>query len=1156
MNKDIARKAHEVFSNQLLEDFIDEITGRNINRVVVMKLSDGPEEKFFVGKLLSINDDTSSNKSYSSKTYIQSMGVDFFIDESEINNAKLRIFPMGDFYYRVYPSLEEQRAYVMNKVYENTGLKFDNYDDLLTAYRANQTEFINTEIKLVPVFKKMPINNGDFFLEVEPSKIIDFTEGYGLIDEDSDINKLFQDHIDTLVDEISKQDDFYKYEVKEKISIPDLVDETSLKSFIINNSKTILINQHWELYIDISFKKMMDKYHVVSTLINKSKNGYNNSAKKTSNKITIETLFNSKLDIKLENAKYSKIEMDFFLDDYKYDRTQFAVGTNCSVEVKNEMIYTNHLPIFTQYRFVTNDNLAVKFDDLIGDPIATLKKISSQMDIEMKKWKQYKDKINGNLTEKGLISIQKEINDFELEIKRFNNGIEIINNYPIIKESFILMNKAFKNSNGDKYDTWRLFQIVFIVSIVPDIAACDENVLTDYEKKNTTLNNMSLLYFPTGGGKTEAFLGVLVFNLFFDRFRGKNAGVTSILRYTLRLLSVQQVQRLANILAAAELLRRGNSDISSSEEFSLGYFVGDSNTPNSITKKDAETKKDVEHYMKMSQYELDEDKIIDICPFCKKESVHIRFNSINHRLEHYCNNQSCCSGEKLPIYIVDNEIYRYMPSAIISTVDKLAIMGNNRNFRALITGADKKCPLHGYTTTERCIESTNANCKVEINDFEDVEMYDPAPTLLIQDELHLINESLGAYASHYESFLHDFITKTSNRGVKVIGATATISGYDMQVYHLYKKDPIRFPSASIYVDKNFYARTDTNDIQRKILGFSPYGKAIENSVVYSMKYMRTAVYKYLSNPQKVLEIPNIGISTEDEAKEILEDYWIFLEYNNVKRDSNNVEGALETPINIELTAEKVPTFIPEKMTGDETFQNVRTVLARVENTKNVFEDLNLIIATSMISHGVDADRFNVMFFYGMPGNIAEYIQAYSRTGRKYSSVVIDIMRPSRETDQSYLKNFVKMHEFKDILVDAVPINRWATKAIDHTIPGLFVATLLNYYDFKLQTSNGSLFYMCNIKKAINNNLIEKDKIKDSLYESYGIISDGYEDSLGAQYKEKIENFVDVIFEKIVDRTWREKAPDRESIFDGFKLMGYRIMNSMRDTDKQLIIELE
>ena len=193
-----------------------------------------------------------------------------------------------------------------------------------------------------------------------------------------------------------------------------------------------------------------------------------------------------------------------------------------------------------------------------------------------------------------------------------------------------------------------------------------------------------------------------------------------------------------------------------------------------------------------------------------------------------------------------------------------------------------------------------------------------------------------------------------------------------------------------------------------------------------------------------------------------------------------MEGALETPINVELRKTGITPFSTRKMTGDETFQDVREVLSQVETNEDVFNGVNLIVATSMISHGVDADRFNIMFFYGMPGNTAEYIQAYSRTGRRHSSIVIDIIRPSRETDQSYLKNFVNFHEFKDIMVESVPINRWATKAIDCTLPGIFTGLLLTKYNPELQFAHSSLFFMNNIKDAIIAGRLDPNTVRNEL----------------------------------------------------------------------------
>lgn len=1003
---DKLEKSRQLLSTAILQNFVGRITGAGLDRIV----GNNPENVLLVGKLMSTNDADGQNTN-SSKTFIESIGVDFYVAEKEMDNAVIKLFPQGDFYYRAVPTIEEQRTAMIREINESRDEnEFKSFEDVVDAYKTNPASFSNYQIRLVPVYKKISLR------------------------ENAQVS----------------------------FRLKDIIDESGECGFVGESHR---INGEVESYLQ-----------GVQANINNDK--------------------------------------------------------------------TNHLPLYEQYRLITNDSLAVKFLDLVDDPIVTLEGILAKMRKELEVWKQYKKQKTPELTEKGKEKLSKEIQGFEDEILNFASGIYVLKSYPIVRKSFVQMNKAFAETSK-KYSTWRLFQIVFIVSMIPDIAACDRDLMPDDEKAKTHLSDMALLYFPTGGGKTEAFLGVLVFNLFFDRHRGKSCGVTSILRYPLRLLSVQQVQRLANVLAKAELIRRADNEISDAECFSLGYFVGDNNTPNEMSAKE------YTRYREMNQAQRDEHRVLDVCPFCGKQTVHIRADEHLSRLVHFCDDPECQSGGDLPLYIVDSEIYRYLPSAIISTVDKLAIVGCNTNFRNILNGGDYKCPIHGYTSKKKCIEKT---CKLEVQDFEAVDMYDPAPTLFIQDELHLIRESLGTYASHYESFLKYYIKNISRskRDVKIIGATATISSYREQVYHLYGRNPVRFPCESPFIEKNFYAAVDKGDLQRQILGYAPYGKAIVNSVVYSLKYMREAVFEYYNEPQKILDIPNIGITTEEEALELLKDYWIFLEYNNVKRDGNNVDGAIKTPVNEELSSEGIIPFKTRAMTGDESFQDVREVLAEVENNSNVYDGVNLITATSMISHGVDADRFNVMFFYGIPGNMAEYIQAYSRTGRKHTSIVVDLIRPTRETDQSYLKNFTSMHKYKDLLVEPVPINRWATKAVDNTLPGIFTGILLTCYEPEIQYTSGSLFFMKNIKKAIKEHEIVKDTIKDHLYKSFGCTDDdGTTHDLGNQYRQKIDAFVDEVFVQIEDRSWSD-----ETIFDGFRLMGYRIMNSLRDTDSQLIIELD
>lgn len=1139
-------QAREKLAVEILNQFKGRITGNTETEVV----GENPENKFFVGKLLSNKSDNSG--SYSSDVFIESAGADFYIEENEFVNAIIKVYPKGDFYYRAYPTLEQQRRAMLDEINETSDEQYNDFKDVAKVFKQDTDKFKKAKINLVPVYKKVQIHKSNYCMEFIPSNLYDEELGYGFMDEEHKENRDLSKFLDELQETINDDETRYTYKVFEKTELKDLLCTEAYKAFISRNAKRDgYIRQNWSVYIDVRIKKIKSRYLVSVSLVNdsalQSNSQTHQSNKKDKDKTTIETLFNSGLDIELNGANYAPIVLDYFLDDYKYDNQQQAVGANCSITYNHETntVSVEHLPTFVQKRLLTNDKLAVRFQELIDNPISKLYDIKLKMDLEYQNWKRYYEEKEPTLTSMAKNKMLNEIAEFAREIKRFQFGIDIIKDYPMVQKSFVLMNKAFMRTSR-KYDTWRLFQIVYIVSIIPDIIACDENLMLAEDKEKTTLGSVSLLYFPTGGGKTEAFLGVLVFNLFFDRYRGKECGVTSILRYPLRLLSVQQVQRLANTLAQAELLRRDDSTICNTEPFSLGYFVGDNNTPNKIS-KDL-----VLRYRNMTQDEKDENRIIDICPFCGKNTVHLTFDEGSYRLTHYCANSDCPSGSTLPIYIVDSEIYRYLPSAIISTVDKMAILGNNPNFRNILNGAATRCPKHGYTSTMRCLVDKEF-CDVEVQTFDTVNMYDPAPTLFIQDELHLIRESLGTYASHYESFIDYYVRNVSpsKRRIKIIGATATISSYESQITQLYSKDPLRFPCASPYSDKNFYSFVDKEDTQRLIMGYAPYGKAIINSVVYSLKYMRQVVNQYLSDPNKVLSIEGIGIDTLEEATKILEDYWIFLEYNNVKRDGNNVEGALETPVNVELQKEGIMPFITRKMTGDETFQDVREVLTQVENTNDIFNGVNLIAATSMISHGVDADRFNIMFFYGMPGNTAEYIQAYSRTGRKHSSIVIDIMRPSRETDQSYLKNFVKFHEFKDIMVEAVPINRWATKAIDGTLPGIFAGLLINQYDPELQYSVGTLFYMKNIKKAIENDFVDREKIRIELYKSYNCLADGEINELGNQYRASIDTFVNEFFVSVVDRNWIE-----ENIFSGFTALGYHIMNSLRDTDTQLIIELE
>ena len=1143
----------EILANEIVKRFVEAISGTGKPQIIKYN----PNDRIYVGKL----SPQSSADSFSSSVLIKQISVDFRLNKSELGKAELEIYPQGNFFFRVLPTYEQQKEFFYEEFISTfSESNLSSFEDIINSFDAHtlSEEMLAYKVSLLPVYEKIGIDRNERCLKVKLSEVYDPTVEYGTLMDNAAFQQDLQLFVEELCEETKNRPGIIPCQFRDKLTIQDLLTVDAWDKY----KKRQVAREEFDMFPRFNFGITMDAkgngdiVEITIALSNETQfgdesGGFGQAAAKN-DAYRINTLFNSGLRIRCVNAKFVPIELDYFADDYKYDPKVYALGNNCNVEYNEGSmeIQTIHVPKYVQNRLKTNDSLAVKFDDLISDPCSVLTDIHKKMLKELSDWKKdYNSR--DDLTALGKKQFDTEIKTFEIEIRRFKTGLDLIEKYNMIRSAFVYMNRSFKMC-AKGYDSWRLFQVVFIVSLILDIVAHEPELILDDELRNKAkTDDIDILYFPTGGGKTEAFLGILIFNLFFDRLREKEGGVTALIKYPLRLLSVQQVQRTANILAMAENIRVEEG--LGGERFSLGYFVGEGNTPNKI---ESELEKELQN---MTPDEMDEKyRLLDVCPFCKGDTVHVVYDSEKKALRHICSNPECESHGEIPLFMVDDDIYRNIPSVIISTVDKMTAIGLNMRFHNLLCGATYKCPKHGYTARKRC---WTAGCDCTPADFKRIKLKDPAPTLLIQDELHLIKESLGTYDSHYETLIEYFVKELSgcNRGIKVIGATATISAYETQAKHLYWKNAIRFPAASPYLDHNFYSYTDPDDIGRIIIGFAPFGKAIVNSVAYSLQYLKRVVYELYRNPEIVYEIPGIELVGSDEEKrsavyKLLEDYWIILEYNNVKMESNRVLQALEDPINTELIAEHIEPLLAKKMTGDDTFQEVRATLSAIEHANSAIDDLdfNMIAATSMISHGVDADRFNLMLFYGMPGNTAEYIQAYSRVGRKHPGVVIDIMRPSREKDQSYLKNFNKFHEYKDILVDSVSINRWATKAVENTLPGILSAILLNYYAYELQFTAGSedISKYKDLKHAFQSGIITSEELKQHAYNVYKC-SDN-DSSIGKLYRETIDRKIDDLFEGIKNGSFDGKM----YLTSAFSKCYFHVMQSLRDTDKQIIVEMK
>ena len=423
--------------------------------------------------------------------------------------------------------------------------------------------------------------------------------------------------------------------------------------------------------------------------------------------------------------------------------------------------------------------------------------------------------------------------------------------------------------------------------------------------------------------------------------------------------------------------------------------------------------------------------------------------------------------------------------------------------------------------------------------------------------MHLVKESLGTFDSHYESFLNyyakELVPVSQRKQIRFVGATATISMYKEHIRNLYhmtgRRFPCEYPSAK--TGEDFYSYTDTNDVTRILLGYAPYGRSITDGMWESVYIMRLVVYKMISDLNaSYTEICQAGFfgSLED-FEEMVYDYWIELVYNNRKQDAMELENAFQNQGNNYLEAKGVPKFVIEQMTSDVDFQTVRQTLFNIQANRHNFESTNLLLATSTISHGVDEDSFNLMYFFGMPNNNAEYIQAYSRTGRKYTGIVIDIIRLMRVRDRSYLKNFVIFHQNRDDLVESVPINRWAKNAIYSTLPGLLSGLLMQYYT--VQTDSDNLYQAVKVKKLLMDGSISIPDVTEKLIHAYGCND---QEKMSIAYREIIEEEVENILSGIQNGNFTT-SDFLSTAIAKFSKGKKSPMRSLRDTEEQILIEI-
>ncbi len=744
--------------------------------------------------------------------------------------------------------------------------------------------------------------------------------------------------------------------------------------------------------------------------------------------VTDSHLYETELEI--SGLATVPFQLESLPDSFRYDRAVPAYGVNVGVDEVAPGVFRSTDTVSVQTRRPdywdrTYPKPDLKFSVLAHDPLPQLAKLVDAL-------AQYDDThwapaaLDVRHDAEGWTDAMRAEADASAqavfaELDRLRTGLALLESTPALLRAFQLMNEAIGDSTRDKYPDWRPFQIGFLLSSVRFLVEPAEEAAY-----------VDTVWFATGGGKTETYLGLLLTAAFYDRLTGKTVGVTAWSRFPLRLLSLQQTQRFADALASAEIVRQDHKV--GGAPFSLGFLVGQAGTPNKIvptaTAKDDEVTPE-------SPGVPDKYQVLLRCPFCRDENLDMRFNRQRWMLEHCCKNENCrYANRALPVYVVDQEVYRFLPTVVVGTLDKAASISLQQAMRGLVGPPRGSCSeaWHGFTYADRARTPNGClvpNCQGSLMGLP-IDETRFAPTLRLQDELHLLRDSLGAVDAHYESLLDHLQHETSGSRAKIVASSATLTGYERQVDVLYQREGRVFPQPGPRAGESFWT-VPTAQPLRRFVAVAPRGVTLEHVSDRTLDTLQRCIRELIDDPARVCA--EAGVDPKD-AEMLVSQYGTNVVYGSTLYD---VEAAGRS-LGSNNTVEGINV---EQLTGQTEFDEVRAILERLEKPEKDFTDrVHVVAASSMLSHGVDVERLNTMVMLGLPLTTAEFIQTTARVGRSQPGLVYVLHKIGRERDAQTFRHFGPYVRQGDRFVDPIPITRRSRRVLDLTIAGAVAARTL------------------------------------------------------------------------------------------------------------------
>ena len=677
--------------------------------------------------------------------------------------------------------------------------------------------------------------------------------------------------------------------------------------------------------------------------------------------------------------------------------------------------------------------------------ISNLKKLSA----EYSKWIETEENEEQELA-------QPNIEKCKIIQKRMQNGIDLLEQNENAMRAFLLANtaiylqmfqnekhfsekkdgfEAFERTDSPQYTyqeyttidypnpnsvpSWRPFQLAFILQCLPSFI--NEN--------SEDRDLVDLLYFPTGGGKTEAYLALSAFLIFWRRLQHSESygGVNIIIRYTLRLLSAQQFERATKLILACEFVRKHHRDLGN-ERITIGFWVGGDTLPNKIKSND---KKCAESRLNETLDRLNK-KLPTINPFqlsncqwCNTKIIGreqentkptIGHRIRKNRLTSHCLNPNCEYSEykdSFPIVLVDEDIYENPPTMLFATVDKFAQLAWKGEATSLFNSQNK---------------NGNDNRK---------------PELIIQDELHLLSGPLGSLVGLFENVILSLCT-TKAQKPKIIVSTATVKNVEEQVKGLYSRQVQIFPQNATNADDTFFSKT-LQESKRRYVGILPTGKTqtmVTLRLNAALLFARLELWKNSTN------------------KADADQFWTILSYfkslKHIGRFSNKIVAELIPEIKqlqVRYLMNIFPYFnnynklsyrnleLTSRIASERIKKNLDKLDIAFDGNLDKYKSFDIVLATNMISVGLDVGRLNIMLMNGMPSNTAEYIQASSRVARKNEGVVFTLFDPNNTRDLSYFEDFVPFHKTFYKQVEPISVTPFAENALDK----LLFTAIITYF---------------------------------------------------------------------------------------------------------------